>query len=173
MRALLVAVGCLFASPAAFAASSSGVDPSSRSKAPTNDRQRASPRAQARRPVLAWKMDANGVEGSFAYVRPDDSPFAKCARSFLSGGLFDVSLSFGNGFTDVESPMACGVRRTCITYDRLLRETSRTTGAETLSKTYDAAGEWGNEKNRKYPLDGGRMVMVNYVPLSRGRHLAR
>ena len=108
--------------------------------------QRTSPRAQARRPVLSWKMDANGVEGSFSYIRPDDSPFAKCARSFLSGGLFDVSLSFGNGFTDVESPMAGGVRRTRYTYDRLLRETSRTTGAETLSKTYNEAGDIVRER---------------------------
>ena len=108
--------------------------------------QRASSRVQARRPVLSWKMDANGVDGSFAYVRPNDSPFAKCARSFLSGGLFDVSLSFGSGFTDVESPMACGVRRTRYTYDRLLRETSRTTGAETLSKTYDAVGDIVRER---------------------------
>ena len=108
--------------------------------------QRASPRAQARRPVLSWKMDANGVEGSFSYIRPDDSPFAKCARSFLSGGLFDVSLSFGSGFTDVESPMAGGVRRTRYTYDRLLRETSRTTGAETLSKTYNEAGDIVRER---------------------------
>ena len=103
--------------------------------------QRTSPRSQDRRPVMVGKRDANGVEGSFAYVRPNDSPFAKCARSFLSGGLFDVSLSFGSGFTDVESPMACGVRRTRYTYDRLLRETSRTTGAETLSKTYNEAGD--------------------------------
>jgi RHS repeat-associated protein len=108
--------------------------------------QRASPRAQARRPVLSWKMDANGVEGSFSYIRPDDSPFAKCARSFLSGGLFDVSLSFGSGFADVESPMAGGVRRTRYTYDRLLRETSRTTGAETLSKTYNEAGDIVRER---------------------------
>ena len=108
--------------------------------------QRTSPRAQARRPVLSWKMDANGVEGSFSYIRPDDSPFAKCARSFLSGGLFDVSLSFGSGFTDVESPMAGGVRRTRYTYDRLLRETSRTTGAETLSKTYNEAGDIVRER---------------------------
>ena len=108
--------------------------------------QRASPRAQTRRPVLSWKMDANGVEGSFAYIRPDDSAHVRCARSFLSGGLFDVSLSFGSGFTDVEAPMACGVRRTRYTYDQLLRETSRTTGAETLSKTYDAAGNIVRER---------------------------
>ena len=108
--------------------------------------QRASSRAHARRPVLSWKMDANGVEGSFAYIRPDDSAHVRCARSFLSGGLFDVSLSFGSGFTDVEAPMACGVRRTRYTYDQLLRETSRTTGAETLSKTYDAAGNIVRER---------------------------
>lgn len=108
--------------------------------------QRASPRAHARRPVLSWKMDANGVEGSFAYIRPDDSAHVRCARSFLSGGLFDVSLSFGSGFTDVETPMACGIRRTRYTYDQLLRETSRTTGAETLSKTYDAAGNIVRER---------------------------
>ena len=108
--------------------------------------QRTSPRSQDRRPVMVGKRDANGIEGSFAYIRLDDSPFAKCARSFLSGGLFDVSLSFGSGFTDVESPMACGVRRTRYTYDRLLRETSRTTGAETLSKTYDAAGDIVRER---------------------------
>ena len=108
--------------------------------------QRTSPRSQDRRPVLSWKRDANGIEGSFAYIRPDDSPFAKCARSFLSGGLFDVSLSFGSGFTDVESPMAGGVRRTRYTYDRLLRETSRTTGSESLTKTYDAAGDIVRER---------------------------
>ena len=103
--------------------------------------QRASPRSQDRRPVMTGKRDANGIEGLFAFIRPDDSPFAKCARSFLSGGLFDVSLSFGSGFTDVESPIACDVRRTRYTYDRLLRETSRTTGSESLTKTYDAAGD--------------------------------
>ena len=108
--------------------------------------QRTSPRSQDRRPVMVGKRDANGIEGSFAYIRPDDSPFAKCARSFLSGGLFDVSLSFGNGFTDVESPMAGGVRRTRYTYDRLLRETSRTTGSESLTKTYDAAGDIVRER---------------------------
>ena len=35
--------------------------------------------------------------------------------------------------------MAGRVRRTRYTYDRLLRETSRTTGSESLTKTYDAA----------------------------------
>lgn len=39
MRALLVAAGCLWAAFASFAASSSGVDPSSRSNATTNDPQ--------------------------------------------------------------------------------------------------------------------------------------
>ena len=103
--------------------------------------QRASSRARDRRPVLTWKADANGVEGSFAYIRPDDSPFAKCARSFLSGGLFDVSLSFGDGVTEVASPFAGGVALTAYGRDGQCRETFRRTGAETLSKTYGAAGD--------------------------------
>ena len=103
--------------------------------------QRTSLLANVRRPVMTGKTDANGVEGSYEYIRPNDSPHVRCARTSLSDGLFLTELSFGDGATDVESPFAGGTVRTRYTCDSLFRETSRATGAESLSKTYDAQGD--------------------------------
>ena len=100
----------------------------------------------SRRPVLAGKTDANGVEGEFEYVRPDDSPFARCARTGLSGGLFAADLSFSGAVTHVERPYAGGVATTLLRRDAELREIERTTGGETLAKTYDAAGRLASER---------------------------
>ncbi len=103
--------------------------------------QRQSPKAKVRRPVMTGKRDANGVEGSFDYIRPDDSAHVWCARTSLSDGLFETHLSFGEDGTEVASPYAGGVARTLYGRDGLWREIFRRTGAETLSKTYDAAGD--------------------------------
>ena len=94
-----------------------------------------------RRPVMSGKCDANEVEGSFDYVRPDDSAHVWCVRTSLSDGLFEAHLSFGKNMTEVSRPYAGGVARTFYGRDSLWRETFRRTGAETLSKTYDAAGD--------------------------------
>ena len=90
---------------------------------------------------MTGKRDANGVEGSFDYIRPDDSAHVWCARTSLSDGLFETHLSFGEDGTEVASPYAGGVARTRYGRDGLWREIFRRTGAETLSKTYDAAGD--------------------------------
>ena len=74
--------------------------------------QRASPLSKVRRPVMIGKRDANGIEGSFEYVRPDDSLHVKCARTSLSDGLFETELYFGEDGTEVASPYAGGVART-------------------------------------------------------------
>ena len=103
--------------------------------------QRLSPKAKVRRPVMTGKRDANGVEGSFDYIRPDDSTHVWCARTSLSDGLFETHLSFGEDGTEVASPYAGGIARTLYGRDGLWREIFRRTGAETLSKTYDAAGD--------------------------------
>ena len=103
--------------------------------------QRRSPKAKVRRPVMTGKRDANGIEGSFDYIRPDDSTHVWCARTSLSDGLFETHLSFGEDGTEVASPYAGGVARTLYGRDGLWREIFRRTGAETLSKTYDAAGD--------------------------------
>ena len=94
-----------------------------------------------RRPVMSGKCDANEVEGSFDYVRPDDSAHVWCVRTSLSDGLFEAHLSFGEDGTEVASPYAGGIARTLYGRDGLWREIFRRTGAETLSKTYDAAGD--------------------------------
>lgn len=103
--------------------------------------QRRSPKAKVCRPVMIGKRDANGVEGSFDYIRPDDSAHVWCARTSLSDGLFETHLSFGEDGTEVASPYAGGVARTLYGRDGLWREIFRRTGVETLSKTYDAAGD--------------------------------
>ena len=102
--------------------------------------QRLSPKAKVRRPVMTGKRDANGIEGSFDYIRPDDSAHVWCARTSLSDGLFETHLSFGEDGTEVASPYAGGIARTLYGRDGLWREIFRRTGAETLSKTYDPAG---------------------------------
>jgi RHS repeat-associated protein len=103
--------------------------------------QRPSTSGMPLRPVLSGKTDANGITGSFSYVRPDDSPHVKCVRSSLSGGLFETSLDYADGMTIVESPFAGGVLRTVYRCDSDLRETSRATGDETLSRVYDSSGD--------------------------------
>ena len=98
------------------------------------------PPTQMMPPVLTGKTDANGVEGAFKYVRPNDSPFVKCAFTELSDGLFETSLSFKNGETTEEKPTAAGIVRTTLKYDANLREIERTTAATKLSKVRDSAG---------------------------------
>ena len=89
---------------------------------------------------MTGKCDAIGIGGSFDYIRPDDSPHVWCARTSLSGGLFETCLSFIEDVTEVASQYAGGVTRTLYGRDGLWRETFRRTGVETLSKTYDAVG---------------------------------
>ena len=91
MRALLVAVGCLFASSSTFA-ESSGVDPSSRSNATTND------------PYLVeipWCGDPVGVFTGNAYETAEDLRVA-CPdldlvmfRFYSSGSMGEGPLGFG------------------------------------------------------------------------------
>ena len=107
--------------------------------------QRASPGWKARRPVMTGKADANGVEGSFEYIRPTDSAHVRCARTSLSGGLFATAFAFSGASTAVESPFAGGVSRTVYRRDAKWREVSRATGGETLAKTYDEAGDLVSE----------------------------
>jgi RHS repeat-associated protein len=98
------------------------------------------PPSQTRPPVLTGKTDANGIEGAFKYIRPNDSPFVKCAFTELSDGFFETSLSFKNGETTEEKPTAAGIVRTTLKYDANLREIERATAATKLSKERDSTG---------------------------------
>ena len=98
-----------------------------------------------REPVMVGKTDANGIEGTFRYLSPDDSPFAKCAFSSLSGGLFTTYLSFSNNTTEVASETGSGTIRTVYRRDESMREVSRRYGVEEQLKNYDSLGNITSE----------------------------
>ena len=92
-------------------------------------------------PLLSSKIDANGVEATYAYVRPTDSPQFKCAHSEMDDGLFSIDLTF-YGKTTVECrPSAWGLALTTHLFDGKRREIRRETGAESLSMRYHPCGD--------------------------------
>ena len=93
------------------------------------------------RPVLSWKADANGVEGFFRYIRPDDSAHVRCARSWLSGGLFETELAWTGAWTQVSAPFSGGIARSAYRRDGSWREVERRTGEETRLLSYSSSGD--------------------------------
>ncbi len=92
-------------------------------------------------PLLASKVDANGIAATYAYVRPTDSPQFKCTHSEMDDGLFSIDLTF-YGKTTVECrPTAWGLARTTHLFDGERREIRRETGAESLSWRYRPCGD--------------------------------
>jgi len=97
-------------------------------------------------PALSRKTDANGLSSSFYYIRLSDDLRPQCSHMEMDGGLFSTSLAFGAKYAFEERETAWGTVRTSLLFDGKGREFSRTTGGETLSKTYGGGGDLVRER---------------------------
>ncbi len=117
-----------------------------------------------RRPVLASKTDANGITTTYEYIRDTDAPSPKCSHSEMTGGLFSTFFTYGSGATTERKPTAWGMAKMTLKYDSKRRETSRTTGKETLSKTYDSQGDMVHERLRNAETGAFVESRMSYGP---------
>ena len=91
-------------------------------------------------PVLARKMDANGISAFYDYDRQTDGPEVRCRRVEMTGGLFSSEFSYCDGYTVERKVTAFGVSKILYGYDSKRRETERRTGGERRLTFYDEQG---------------------------------
>ena len=91
--------------------------------------------------VLSSKIDPNGIYTEYEYCRTLDSVFEKCARTWMSDGLFSIDFSYDGKCTRVDKETAAGHVREELNFDDKGREVRRSVGDETSFKTYDVSDD--------------------------------